>query len=93
MAQAPRSLSSRSTSSHLNILSPEVAWFSAAAPTVSAMSEENWMDWPTIKARYPELYERLKAGDLNARVEFLRLSFNAEIISERPHNQNSSKKR
>ena len=38
------------------------------------------LDWPTIKARYPELHERLKAGDMDARVEFVRLSFGGEIV-------------
>jgi hypothetical protein len=39
------------------------------------------LDWPTIKQRYPELAARLIAGDLEARVEFARLSFGAEVIS------------
>jgi len=40
------------------------------------------LTWAEIKERYPELAARLRAGDISARVEFARLSFGAEIISE-----------
>jgi hypothetical protein len=53
------------------------------------MSEQ--LDWPTIKARYPELHSRLIAGDLDARVEFVRLSFGAEIISVTQLSNNNTK--
>jgi hypothetical protein len=42
--------------------------------------EKKMLTWPEIKERYPELAARLRAGDLEARVEFARLSFNGEII-------------
>jgi hypothetical protein len=45
------------------------------------MSKE-FPTWEEIKLSHPELAERLKAGDLSARVEFVRLSFNATIISQ-----------
>ena len=43
------------------------------------------LTWPEIKVLYPDLAARLRAGDLEARVEFARLSFNAEIISVHDH--------
>jgi len=42
------------------------------------------LDWPTIKSRHPELARRLRDGDLDARIEFARLSFGGEIIAEQP---------
>ena len=40
------------------------------------------LTWAEIKEQYPELAERLKNGDMEARIEFVRLSFNATIIEE-----------
>lgn len=40
------------------------------------------LTWPEIKLQYPELAARLIAGDMSARVEFVRLAFGAEIVSE-----------
>jgi hypothetical protein len=41
------------------------------------------LTWAEIKEQYPELAERLKNGDMEARIEFVRLSFNATIISDK----------
>ena len=38
-------------------------------------------DWPAIKSSHPELAARLMAGDLDARVEFVRLALGGTIIS------------
>ncbi len=43
------------------------------------------LTWPEIKELYPDLAARLRAGDMEARVEFARLSFNGEIISVEAH--------
>jgi len=45
------------------------------------MSKE-FPTWEEIKVSHPELAQRLKDGDLSARVEFVRISFNATIISQ-----------
>ena len=45
------------------------------------MSKE-FPTWEEIKITHPELAQRLKDGDISARVEFVRLSFNATIIDE-----------
>lgn len=50
------------------------------------------LTWPEIKERYPELAARLRAGDMSARVEFARLSFGAEIISETVRDQRTTPK-
>lgn len=41
------------------------------------------LTWDQIKERHPELAKRLRDGDMEARVEFARLSFGGEIISQR----------
>lgn len=43
------------------------------------------LTWPEIKLQHPELAARLIAGDMSARVEFARLAFGAEIVSEQHH--------
>lgn len=40
------------------------------------------LSWEEIKKLHPELAKRLRDGDMEARVEFMRLSFGAEIIGE-----------
>ena len=52
----------------------------SSALIVIFMSE--MLNWIQIKERYPELAQRLRDGDMSARVEFVRLSFGAEIVSE-----------
>ncbi len=47
------------------------------------MSMAEPLTWEQIKERHPELAKRLREGDLEARVEFARLSFGGEIISQR----------
>jgi hypothetical protein len=42
------------------------------------------LTWEQIKQQHPALAERLRNGDMEARVEFARLSFGGEIISQRP---------
>ena len=54
----------------------------SSALIVIFMSE--MLNWIQIKERYPELAQRLRDGDMSARVEFVRLSFGAEIVSETP---------
>lgn len=48
-----------------------------------ANKENRMLSWSEIKVLYPELAERLQAGDIDARVEFARLAFNATIIDSK----------
>lgn len=49
------------------------------------MNEPNRpLTWPEIKEMYPELAARLRDGDMDARVEFVRLSFNGTLVSSGP---------
>jgi hypothetical protein len=38
--------------------------------------------WEEIKVEFPELADRLKKGDIEARIEFARLSFGGEYIEK-----------
>jgi hypothetical protein len=60
-----------------------------SALTVDGMAEQ--LDWETIKQRYPELAQRLRDGDLSARVEFVRLAFGAEIVAVHEHKNTSGR--
>jgi len=42
--------------------------------------ENRPLTWDEIKVLYPELAAKLKAGDIPSRIEFIKLSFNADII-------------